>query len=156
MSFDIRIERHFDVTPRVAFHHWTDDDARRDWYRGDEDDWVVHAETDLRVGGRFVVRWGPTTEDAYQEDGTFDVVDPPHLLTYTSRFTPRTAAEGDPFELHVSVSFDPDGAGTLLRLVETGYPTADIRDAFLRDGAAQGLEFFELSLRRRTSRPRRR
>ena len=59
-------------------HDWTDD-ARRAWYGGDEDDWVVH--------------------------------------------------------------------------VETGYPTADIRDALLRNGAALGLESFELSVLRRNTQP---
>lgn len=145
MSFDIRVERHLDVTPGEVFHHWTDDEARRDWYCGDEDNWVVHSHNDLRVGGRFVVRWGPTAEDAFQEAGTFEVIDQPRRPAYTSRFTPRTPDEGDPFQLHVTVTFDPDGDGTLLTLVESGYPTEGIRDAFLRDGAAQGLEFFDLA-----------
>ena len=52
MSYDIRLERHLDVAPEVAFHHWVDAEARRNWYRGDEDDWAVEADTDLRVGGR--------------------------------------------------------------------------------------------------------
>ena len=99
MSFDIRLERRLHVSPEVAFHHWVDADERRQWYLGDEDDWVVEAETDLRVGGAFRVRWGPNLDDAYQEDGTFEIVEPPHRVSYTSRFTPRTADEGDPFEL---------------------------------------------------------
>jgi uncharacterized protein YndB with AHSA1/START domain len=146
MSHDIRLGRRLAVAPEVAFHHWVDAEERRIWYRGDEDDWVVTAQTDLRVGGRFVVRWGPTLDDAYQEDGTFEVVEPPHRLVYTSRFTPRTAAEGAPFELRVAVTFDADGDGTLLRVVESGYPTAEVRDAFLRDGLAQGLDFYERTL----------
>jgi uncharacterized protein YndB with AHSA1/START domain len=106
----------------------------------------VEAETDLRVGGRFVVRWGPTTDDAYQEDGTFEVVEPPHRLVYTSRFTPRTADEGEPFEVRISVTFEADGDGTMMRLVESGYPTIEIRDAFRRDGTEQGLKFYERTL----------
>lgn len=43
--------------------------------------------------------------------------------------------------------------GTLMILVESGYPTEGIRDAFLRDGAAQRLGFFAISLRRRTAEP---
>jgi uncharacterized protein YndB with AHSA1/START domain len=146
VSYDIRLERRLNVAPDVAFHHWVDADARRDWYRGDEDDWTVEATTDLRVNGRFVVRWGPTNDDAYQEDGTFEVVEPPHRLVYTSRFTPRTAEEGEPFELRVTVTFDADGDGTLLRIVESGYPTIELRDAFMRDGSAQGLDFYERTL----------
>ena len=37
--------------------------------------------------------------------------------------------------------------------VETGYPTADICDALLRNGAALGLESFELSVLRRNTQP---
>ena len=107
---------------------------------------VVDAATDLRVGGHYFVRWGPTPEQAYREEGTFEVVHPPNRLVYTSRFTPMTKDEGAPLELRVSVTFQADGDGTLLELVETGYPTAEIRDAFLRNGADQGLAFFERSL----------
>ena len=146
MNHDIRVERRLRVTPEIAFQHWVDADARRAWYRGDEDDWVVEAETDLRVGGTFVVRWGPSADDAYQEDGMFEVVEPPHRLVYTSRFTPRSSAEGEPFELHVTVTFDRDGDGTLLRIVESGFPTAEVRDTFRRDGMAQGLDYFERTL----------
>ena len=146
MSYDISVERHLRATPTAAFRHWVDPDARRVWYRGDEDDWVVHAETDLRVGGRFLVRWGPSLEDAYQEEGVFEVVDAPHRLVYTSRFTPRSPSEGDAFVLRVQVTFSDTGGGTLLRLSESGFPTAEVRDAFRRDGASQGLDYFERSL----------
>jgi uncharacterized protein YndB with AHSA1/START domain len=146
VTYDIRVQRHLDVRPEVAFHHWTDPGARRLWYQGDESGWVVEAATDLRVGGRFHVRWGPTPEQAYQEDGVFEVVDPPTRLVYTSRFTPMTAEEGQALNLLVTVTFHADGDGTLLELVETGYPTEQIRDAFLRDGAAQGLSFYERTL----------
>jgi uncharacterized protein YndB with AHSA1/START domain len=151
MTYEIRLHRRLDVTPDVAFHHWVDADERRRWYRGDEPDWVVDAATDLRVGGRYYVRWGPTLEQAYQEEGIFEVVDPPHRLVYTSRFTPIAAHEGAPLDLRVTVIFHPDGDGTLLTLVESGYPTIDIRDAFLRNGADQGLVFYERTLPSRTS-----
>ena len=36
----------------------------------------------------------------------------------------------------------------LLRLIETGYPDQKTRDAFLRDGAAHGPEFFAQSMHR--------
>jgi hypothetical protein len=51
----------------------------------------------------------------------------------------------------VTVIFQPDGDGTLLELVESGYPTIDVRDAFLRNGADQGLVFYERTLPSRTS-----
>ena len=87
MSFDIRLDRLLDTTPDVAFHHWVDADARRRWYRGDAHDWVVEAHTDLRVGGRFWVTWGPTLELSYREEGAFLVVERT-TARVTSRFTP--------------------------------------------------------------------
>jgi uncharacterized protein YndB with AHSA1/START domain len=146
MIYEIRVQRRLRVSPDVAFHHWVDADERRRWYQGDEPDWVVDAATDLRVGGRYFVRWGPTPERAYQEDGVFEVVEPPNRLVYTSRFTPMTPDEGPPLELRVFVTLRPDGDGTLLELVESGYPTEEIRDAFLRNGIGQGLDFFERTL----------
>jgi uncharacterized protein YndB with AHSA1/START domain len=143
MNDDIRLRRRLDVTPDVAFHHWVDAEERRRWYQGDEPDWVVEAATDLRVGGHFYVRWGPTSDRAYQEDGIFRVVDPPHRLVYTSRFTPIAGGEEAPLELLVTVTFQADQDGTLLELIESGYPTPEIRDAFLRNGADQGLAFYE-------------
>lgn len=84
------------MTPDGAFRHWVDADERRRWYQGDEPDWVVDAATDLRVGGRNYVHWGPTPEQVYQEEeeDIFEVVDPPNRLVYTSRFTPIAADEG--------------------------------------------------------------
>ena len=72
-------------------------------------------------------------------------LEPPHRLVYTSRFTPRTAEEGA-FKLRVTVTFEADGGGTLLRLIGPGYPSIEKRDAFLRDGAAQGLDYYERTL----------
>lgn len=146
MTYEIRLQRRLGVPPEVAFHHWVDADARRRWYQGDEPGWVVDAATDLRVGGRYHVRWGPAAERAYREEGTFLVVEPPNQLVYTSRFTPMSDDEGAPLDLRVSVTFSADGDGTILELVETGYPTREIRDAFLRNGADQGLAFYERSL----------
>ncbi len=146
MSHDIRLVRRLEVTPDVAFHHWVDANERRRRYQGDQPEWVVDAATDLRVGGRFYVRWGPTSDQAYQEDGVFEVVDRPNKLVYTSRFTPIAADEAAPLDLRVTVTFQPVGDGTLLELVESGFPTDDVRDAFLRDGADQGLAFYERTL----------
>ena len=130
---------------------------RRRWYQGDEPNWVVDAATDLRVGGRFSVRWGPTTGQAYQEEGVFEVVDPPNQVVYTSRFTPIGPTKEHLLTYASPSPANPDGDGTLLTPVESGHPTIEIRDAFLRNGADQGLGFYERTLpsRTRTWDPRR-
>jgi len=55
-------------------------------------------------------------------------------------------AEGEPVDLRVDVQFEPDRGGTLLRLIESGYPTEQQRDAALRDGSVQGLDFYQRTL----------
>jgi uncharacterized protein YndB with AHSA1/START domain len=89
---------------------------------------------------------GPTPDLVYREEGVFLVVKPPHRLMYSSRFTPMTRAEGDAFEVQVTVTFDDENGRTRLRLLEQGYPTAEVRDAFLRQGSQQGLDYYERTL----------
>lgn len=145
MSFEIRLERLLDTTPEVAFHHWVDAAERRGWYGGDESDWTVDAETDLRVGGRFWVAWGPSPDRMYREEGSFEVVDPPHRLVYTSRWTPAPSDPAPAIELLVTVTFADRGGKTLLTLLETGYPSAEVRDLFLTF-IPDGLRYYERSL----------
>src|SRR5207253_3031720 len=84
-SRDIRLQRLIDTTPDVAFRHWVDADARRRWYAPDPG-WTAEAETDLRVGGAWRVRFGPTPEEMYLAQGVFEEVDPPRRLVYSSVF----------------------------------------------------------------------
>jgi uncharacterized protein YndB with AHSA1/START domain len=84
--------------------------------------------------------------ECYREDGIYLAVEPPSRVVYTSLFTPISADEGEPFEIQVTVTFTEQEGGTLLRVTERGYPSTDVRDAFLRDGTSTGLIYFERSL----------
>ena len=60
--------------------------------------------------------------------------------------TVEAADDTAPLDLLVTVTFQPDGTGTLLELIDTGHSTTEIRDAHLRNGADQGLAFYERTL----------
>jgi uncharacterized protein YndB with AHSA1/START domain len=152
MSFDIRLERLLSTSPEVAFHHWVDADARCRWYGG-EDGWTVEATTDLRVGGRYRVAWGPTPDRLYREEGGFEVVEPPHRLEYTSRSTPPTPAEGAPLEVRVTVTFQERDGETLLTLLEADYPSRELRDRF-QGFVPAGLDHYERTLPSQVDGPR--
>jgi uncharacterized protein YndB with AHSA1/START domain len=129
-GFDIRIERFVSATPDVAFQHWVDADARRRWYAPDDSWVIVEAETDLRVGGAWHVEFGPTPDEVYVEEGVFEEVDPPHRVVYTTRYA---FPDGRPrFQTHVTVTFEPRGDGTLVTMLDTGYPSEEQRAAHER------------------------
>jgi uncharacterized protein YndB with AHSA1/START domain len=125
-GFDLRLRRVVNTTPEAAFRHWVDPEARRRWAAPDAA-WIVEAETDLRVGGGWRVRFGPTRDWMVVEHGEFEEIDPPHRVVYASR---HECPDGRPeFATRVSVSFDAHVGGTLLTVLDAGYPSAQLRDA---------------------------
>jgi uncharacterized protein YndB with AHSA1/START domain len=58
VSHDLRQERLYDAAPEVVFDAFTDPDAQKELY-ADAPDWIVEAECDLRVGGRWTIAFGP-------------------------------------------------------------------------------------------------
>jgi uncharacterized protein YndB with AHSA1/START domain len=141
-GFDIRIERIVDAPPDEAFKHWVDAEARRGWY-APEEGWIVEAETDLRVGGAWRVLFGPTRDEMYLEHGVFDEIDPPHRLVYSTLYEfPDGRAS---FETRVTVTFQARDEGTLLTVLDTGYPSEEQRDRH-ESGWPEFLDAFERTL----------
>ena len=132
MGHDIHIVRLYDASPEAVFNAWIDPAARTRWYAGRPED-EVEAETDLRVGGAWSVRFGRPGE-RYREHGVFLEIDPPHRVVYTMTFT---YPDGRSFETTTTVDFvDRDGK-TELTLLDAGYP-----DEETRNGHAQGWPGF--------------
>jgi uncharacterized protein YndB with AHSA1/START domain len=81
------------------------------------------AEIDLRPGGALVMRW----EEYGTTRARVEAVEPPHRFAY--RWTAHHAAEGaDPAEGNstlVEFTLAPEGDGTRLRVVETGFASLD-------------------------------
>jgi len=141
-GFDIRIERLLDAPPEVAFEHWVDAAARRRWY-APEDGWIVEADTDLRVGGAWRVLFGPTRDEMYLEHGVFEEIDPPNRLVYNTLYE---FPDGRPsFETRVIVTFDARDEGTLMTVLDTGYPSEEQR-ARHESGWPGFLDAFERTL----------
>jgi uncharacterized protein YndB with AHSA1/START domain len=147
MTHSIRVERLLNTTPEVACRQWISPEGRKAWFAGKQDDWVVEAETDLRVGGTSWVTWGPAADPgaAWREDSTFEVVEVPGKLVYRSLTTPPPG-EGEPLETLVTITFARAGEGkTLLTLEESGYPTVELRD-MIEPFVVKGLEYYADSL----------
>jgi uncharacterized protein YndB with AHSA1/START domain len=124
VSHDLRVERWFDAAPEEVFDAYTDPVAQKVWYE-DQPGWIVEAECDLQVGGRWVVTFGPPGGEPYRETNVFKEIDRPRHLVYTSTVT---MPDGSSFDTGMDVSFEVQDGGTRMTILQTGFPSAELRD----------------------------
>jgi uncharacterized protein YndB with AHSA1/START domain len=126
MSHDLRLERVYRAPPELVFDAFTDPDAQKELY-ADAPDWIVEADCDLRVGGRWTVTFGPPGATPARESNVFQVVDRPRRLAYASTMT---MPDGSTIDTGMEVTFQPEDGGTRLTIIQRGFPTARLRDEF--------------------------
>jgi uncharacterized protein YndB with AHSA1/START domain len=124
VSHDLSLERWFDASPEDVFDAYTDPVAQKSIYQ-DEPGWVVEAECDLRVGGRWSVAFGPPGREPYRETNVFKEIDRPRRLVYTSTVT---MPDGSSFDTGMEVTFEERDGRTRMTIVHTGFPTTELRD----------------------------
>ena len=122
MTPDIRLQRWFDASPDVVFDAYTDPDAQRALRAGGPDS-VVESECDLRVGGEWVIRFGPSSAP-YVERNVFHTVDRPHRLVYAST---TEWPDGSHVESLMEISLQWQDGRTLLTLTQRGVPSGDMQ-----------------------------
>ena len=125
MSPDIRLQRGFEARPDVVFDAYTDPDAQRA-LRAGELDWVVESECDLRVGGEWIIRFGPASAP-YVERNVFHTVERPHRLVYAST---TEWPDGSRVESLMEISLQWLDGRTLLTLTQLGVPPGDLERGF--------------------------
>ena len=127
-TIGLRMTRELPATPEEVFDAYTDAEKQKIWYSIlDEQPGIVEIEVDLRVGGKQVAVWGPNRDTLFREEQTFVEIDRPHrLVTESSGSDPS----GQTMTTHVVVTFEPSGAGTLVTVEQTGFPTPEVRDFF--------------------------
>lgn len=126
----IRREIRLDVAPVVVWRAFTDEAQFLRWYAL-EGSWQVNR------GGRFWVRNGPTEEEVAQ--GEFLEVEPPRRLVWRG---------GDnPDSLVTTVTIEPEGHGTRVVVVQSGFGVGPDWDA-LFEGFSAGWSFILENLRR--------
>jgi uncharacterized protein YndB with AHSA1/START domain len=126
MSHDLRLERVYDAAPEVVFDAFTDPDAQKELY-ADAPDWIVDAQCDLRVGGRWSIAFGPPGSAPARETNVFQVVDRPRRLVYASTMA---MPDGSTIDTGMEVVFQPEDGGTRLMITQRGFPTPRLRDEF--------------------------
>jgi uncharacterized protein YndB with AHSA1/START domain len=110
----IEREIHVDASPEIVFEVISSPEHIREWWNG--------AETDLSAtpGAVAEIAWGKDTAESHIEALTVVDAQPPRLFSF--RWVYEDAAVPTPTNsLLVSFELVPSGAGTMVRVTETGF-----------------------------------
>ena len=121
-TWDLTVEKEIAASPEACY------DAFVALYDSDRPDWVTESELDLRVGGRWHVRFDPAPNPPFREERTITDVHRGHELGYHARIQDDDGNER--FATQVLVTFEPTEAATRLVLHQSGFEDEAIRDEF--------------------------
>lgn len=125
----LEVTTHVAARPETIFPYFTDPERYVQWMGTD-------AILDPSPGGTYRVHMRPGVESL----GEFVDIDPPHRVVFTWGWVDHPVVP--PGTTRVEVTLEPDGDGTLVRLVHYDLPTADT--------AAEHRQGWELYLSRLT------
>ena len=143
MTIDMRMTRQLPATPAQVFDAYTDAEQQKIWFSIlDEQPGIVEIEVDLRVGGQQTAVWGPDRDTLFRETQTFVEIDRPHRLVTEST---GTSPDGMTMSTRIEITFEAAGDGTLMTVVQSGFPVPEVRDFFVTEvwaGAFDRIETF--------------
>ncbi len=128
MTLDMRLTRQLPATPEEVFDAYTDAEKQKIWFSIlDEEPGIVEIEVDLRVGGQQTAVWGPNRDTLFRETQTFLEIDRPSRLV-----TESTGSGPDGMEMttRIEMTFEKKDGGTLVTVVQSGFPVPEVRDFF--------------------------
>jgi uncharacterized protein YndB with AHSA1/START domain len=131
----LTLKRRINAPPAKVYAAFTEPQTIARWF-GPQGVDKVDAETDLRVGGRYriVMHMG---SDVHDVGGVYREIVPNERLVFSWAWKSTPERES-----LVTVTFKPDGAGTLLTLMHEQFFDADARDRHSQgwSGALDKLE----------------
>ncbi|WP_456826164.1 SRPBCC family protein [Cellulomonas sp. P5_E12] len=127
-TLEMRMTRVLPATPDEVFDAYTDAEKQKTWFSIlDTTPGIVEIEVDLRVGGQQTAVWGKDADNLFRETQTFLVIDRPHrLVTESSGSSP----DGLTMTTQVEVTFEAVDGGTLVTVLQSGFPSVEVRDFF--------------------------
>ncbi|MGX6603321.1 SRPBCC family protein [Micromonosporaceae bacterium Da 78-11] len=143
MTLDLRMTRQLPATPDDVFDAYTDAEKQKIWFAIlDERPGIVEIEVDLRVGGQQTAVWGPSPDLLFRETQTSVVIDRPHRLVTEST---GSGPDGRTMTTRIEITFEEADGGTLMTVVQSGFPVPEVRDFFVGEvwaGAFARIEAF--------------
>jgi uncharacterized protein YndB with AHSA1/START domain len=143
MTLEMRMSRQLPATPDEVFDAYTDAEKQKIWFSIlDEQPGIVEIKVDLRVGGQQTAVWGPSPDMLFRETQTFLEIDRPHRLVTEST---GSSPDGMTMTTRIEVTFEEKEGGTLMTVVQSGFPAPEVRDFFVGEvwvGAFDRIEAF--------------
>ena len=125
---DLRFERLIEAPPERVFDAFTSPDGQREFYGQDAPGWIVESRSDARVGGVWSITFGPSADELYHHRHVFEEIDRPRRIRVT---TTETRLDGSSFVTSLEFTFEARGEGTLMTMIQAGFPTQALRDEHL-------------------------
>ena len=142
-TIEMRMTRVIPANPEAVFDAYTDAEKQKAWFTIlDERPGIVEITTDLRVGGVQTAVWGPDDETLFRETQTFLEIERPHRLVTEST---GSSPDGMTMTTRIEITFTAQGSGTLVSVVQSGFPVPEVRDFFQTEvwiGAFDRIEAF--------------
>jgi uncharacterized protein YndB with AHSA1/START domain len=89
----VNITRHFSAPTEKVWCAWTDPQALARWFGPENEGVVSLAEFDVRVGGRYHIRFGVAGGEVHDVSGVYQEVGP-ELIFVHEQFYDQTARDG--------------------------------------------------------------
>jgi uncharacterized protein YndB with AHSA1/START domain len=133
----LTIKRRLKASPAKVFAAWTDPQKIARWF-GPPGVTGVEAQSDLSIGGRWRIV-GHSANDTHEVSGVYREIVPDQKLVYTWAWKSTPERESI-----VTVTFKPDGDGTLLTLLQEQFFDEAARDRHSQgwNGALDKLEAY--------------
>ncbi|MDP9302711.1 MAG: SRPBCC domain-containing protein [Actinomycetota bacterium] len=131
MTYELRLERHYEAPLEVVFDTFVDP-STQGWLHGsDRPGWKVQrSDTDVRVGGTSTYAMGTEGQPPDIETRVYSVIDRPHRLVF--RHSMEVAEWGGrTVETEMTITFEARDGTTLLTMLQTGFEREEDRDAFM-------------------------
>ena len=146
-SIGLRLTRWLPAGPEEVFDAYTDAEKQKVWFSIlDAEPGIVEIEVDLRVGGQQTAVWGPDRDTLFRETQTFVEIDQPHRLVTESVGSP----DGQTMSTRIVVTFEAVEDGTLMTVVQDGFPTPELRDFFATEAWVGAFDRIEAYLAQRS------
>ncbi|MBI1365703.1 MAG: SRPBCC domain-containing protein [Alphaproteobacteria bacterium] len=132
----LKLQRRFAAPARLVYAAWTEPERMLGWW-ATKDAVTLHAEADVRVGGRFRVRFRTPDGEDHDVSGTYLDVEPEKKLVFTWSWisTPERQSR-------VTLVFKDEGEKCLLTLLHEQFADEAARDNH-RTGWAEALDNLE-------------
>ena len=135
----VNFTRHYPASCEKVWRAWTDPQALAQWFGPDPAGVVTLAEMDVRVGGRYHIRFGVPGQETHNVSGTYLEVEPPHKLVFDWGWqsTPERVSR-------VTVTLRPSGGGTELVFMHEKFFDQAARDSHNQGWAGAFLKLDKL------------